>query len=178
MKSEFEFISVFITESCDDRQEMGKWATTWYQQFSVLLERGLKERKHEAFSKINIIQILVITLLSGMLWWKSNGIEDQIGLLFFYSSFWTFYTLFNAIFAFPAERAMLTKERSSGTYRLSSYFMAQTISDLPMELLLPTSYLIIVYFMAGLKGDGSWHSLDTRVSVSGWVLCTKSACLY
>ncbi|KAL8171955.1 LOW QUALITY PROTEIN: hypothetical protein V2J09_023759 [Rumex salicifolius] len=151
VKSEFEFISDFITESSNDKDETEKWATTWYQQFTVLLERGIKERKHEAFSKINIIQILLITLLSGMLWWKSKYLEDQIGLLFFFSSFWTFYPLFNAMFAFPPERSMLTKERSSGTYRLSSYFIAQTISDLPMELLLPTTYLIIVYFMAGLK---------------------------
>lgn len=59
--------------------------------------------------------------------------------------------MFHAIFAFPPERSMLTKERSSGTYRLSPYFMAQMVSDLPMELLLPTCSLAIVYFMAGLK---------------------------
>ncbi|KAM7252206.1 hypothetical protein ACFE04_024089 [Oxalis oulophora] len=48
---------------------------------------------------------------------------------------------------------MLEKERSSGTYRLSSYFIARIIGDLPMELVLPTVFVTITYFMAGLKPD-------------------------
>lgn len=74
-----------------------------------------------------------------------------MGLLFFSSGFWGFFPLFEAIFTFPQEREMLTKERSSGMYRLSSYFMASTVGDLPMVLVLPTVFVIITYFMAGLK---------------------------
>lgn len=74
-----------------------------------------------------------------------------MGLLFFCSSFWGFYPLFQAIFTFPQERVMLEKERSSGMYRLSSYFMALTLGDLPMELVLPTVFVIITYWMAGFK---------------------------
>lgn len=75
----------------------------------------------------------------------------QIGLLFFYSGFWGFYPLFEAIFTFPQERKVLEKERASGMYRLSSYFMSRVIGDLPMELVLPTVFVIITYWMAGLK---------------------------
>lgn len=46
---------------------------------------------------------------------------------------------------------MLRKERSSGMYRLSSYFMARTVADLPMELTLPTLFVTITYWMGGLK---------------------------
>ncbi|KAL8171958.1 hypothetical protein V2J09_023762 [Rumex salicifolius] len=152
VKKEFEcFSSDFSTEKYSDKQESAKWATSWSQQFAVLLQRNLKEKRHEAFSKLKTAQILVIAFLTGLLWWKSDDLQDQIGLLFFYSSFWCYFPLFGAIFTFPPERSMLTKERSSGTYRLSSYFVAQTISDLPMELVLPTIYVVIVYFMAGLK---------------------------
>ncbi|PQQ07581.1 ABC transporter G family member 9-like [Prunus yedoensis var. nudiflora] len=31
-----------------------EWPTTWWQQFSVLLRRGLKERRHESFSNSQI----------------------------------------------------------------------------------------------------------------------------
>jgi ABC-type multidrug transport system permease subunit len=77
----------------------------------------------------------------------------QMGLLFFYSGFWGIFPLFQAIFTFPQERRMLEKERSSGMYRLSSYFMSRIVSDLPMELVLPTIFLTITYWMAGLKGS-------------------------
>lgn len=46
---------------------------------------------------------------------------------------------------------MLEKERSSGMYRLSSYIMAKTAGDFLMELVLPTVFVIITYWMGGLK---------------------------
>lgn len=48
---------------------------------------------------------------------------------------------------------MLEKERSSGMYRLSSYFMSTVVADLPMELILPTVFVVITYWMAGLKAS-------------------------
>lgn len=130
-----------------------QWTTSWWEQFKVLLERGLKERKHESFSGLRIFQVLSVSLLSGLLWWHSDTshIQDQVGLLFFFSIFWGFFPLFNAIFAFPMERPMLVKERSSGMYRLSSYYFARTVGDLPMELVLPTVFVTVSYWMGGLK---------------------------
>lgn len=46
---------------------------------------------------------------------------------------------------------MLTRERSSGMYRLSSYYFARTVGDLPMELVLPTIFVTVTYWMGGLK---------------------------
>ncbi|XP_020203279.1 ABC transporter G family member 9 [Cajanus cajan] len=133
----------------------GKWPTSWCQQFSVLLRRDIKERRHESLSVLRIGQVLVVSLISGLLWYKSDisHLQDQIGLLFFMSGFWGFFPLFQAIFTFPQELLMLEKERSSGTYRLSSYFMSRMVADLPMELVLPTIFLFICYWMAGLRAN-------------------------
>ncbi|KAL0685337.1 hypothetical protein Bca4012_052185 [Brassica carinata] len=86
---------------------------------------------------------------------KLDRLEEQnsVGLLFFFSIFWGFLPLFNAIFTFPQERPMLIKERSSGIYRLSSYYTARTVGDLPMELILPTIFVTITYWMGGLKSS-------------------------
>ncbi|KAM0961439.1 hypothetical protein ACFX2J_020633 [Malus domestica] len=130
-----------------------QWTTSWWEEFRVLLERGLKERKHESFSGLKIFQVTSVSILSGLLWWHSDisHIQDQVGLLFFFSIFWGFFPLSNAIFSFPMERPMLIKERSSGMYRLSSYYFARTVGDLPMELVLPTVFITISYWMGGLK---------------------------
>lgn len=77
----------------------------------------------------------------------------QIAMLFFFSVFWGFYPLYNAVFTFPQERTMLIKERSSGMYRLSSYFLARTVGDLPLELALPIAFTLIFYWMGGLNAD-------------------------
>lgn len=67
------------------------------------------------------------------------------------TGFCGFFPLFEAIFTFPLERTVLAKERSSGMYRLSSYFAARTVGDLPMELALPAALIAVVYWMAGME---------------------------
>ncbi|KAI3719930.1 hypothetical protein L6452_20836 [Arctium lappa] len=129
------------------------WTTSWWTQFKVLFKRGLRERRHESYSGLRIFQVMSVSILSGLLWWHSDTshLQDQVGLLFFFSIFWGFYPLSNAIFTFPQERPMLTRERSSAMYRLSSYYFARMAGDLPMELILPTVYVTITYWMGGLK---------------------------
>ncbi|KAE8100447.1 hypothetical protein FH972_018344 [Carpinus fangiana] len=106
------------------------WETPWWEQFSIIFRRGVKERRHEYLSSMRV---------------------TQAGLLFFMSVFWGFFPLFTAIFIFPQERVMLAKERSVEMYKLSAYFLGRTSSDLPSDLLLPIVFLVIVYFMVGLK---------------------------
>lgn len=135
------------------RSSENQWITSWWLQFKVLLSRGLKERKHESFSGLRIFQVMSVSILSGLLWWHSGifHLQDQVGLLFFFSIFWGFLPLTNGIMAFPQERPMLIKERSSGMYRLSSYYFARMVGDLPMELVLPTIFITMTYWMGGLK---------------------------
>ncbi|BFG38411.1 hypothetical protein CerSpe_246850 [Prunus speciosa] len=133
-----------------------EWGGSWWEQFSILFCRGIKERRHDYFSWLRITQVLATAVILGLLWWQSDsnnpkGLEDQAGLLFFIAVFWGFFPVFTAIFTFPQERAMLTKERAADMYRLSAYFVARTTSDLPLDLLLPVLFLVIVYFMAGLR---------------------------
>lgn len=141
------------------------WTTSWWQQYLVLLKRSLKERRHESFGGLRVFQVLTVSILAGLLWWQSttSQLQDQVGLLFFFSIFWGFFPLFNAIFTFPQENSMLIKERSSGMYRLSSYFVARTAGDLPMELILPIIFVIIAYWMGGLKPDATSFILTLLV---------------
>ncbi|GAB4834887.1 ABC transporter G member 14 [Ancistrocladus abbreviatus] len=130
-----------------------QWCTSWCLQFTVLLQRGMKEHRFEAFNRLRIFQVLSVAILGGLLWWQTpqSHIQDRVALIFFFSVFWGFYPLYNAVFTFPLERRTLIKERSSGMYRLSSYFLARTIGDLPLELALPTAFVFIIYWMGGLK---------------------------
>ncbi|CAN1306275.1 ABC transporter G family member 14 [Linum perenne] len=132
-----------------------EWSTSWWHQFKVLLQRGLRERRFESFNRLRIFQVISVAILGGLLWWQTptSHIEDRIALLFFFSVFWGFYPLYNAVFTFPQERRMLIKERASGMYHLSTYFLSRTIGDLPMELALPTAFVCIIYWMGGLKPD-------------------------
>ncbi|KAK4272648.1 hypothetical protein QN277_021171 [Acacia crassicarpa] len=137
-----------------------QWGATWSEQYSILFWRGIKERRHDYFSWLRITQVLSTAIILGLLWWQSDattpkGLQDQAGLLFFIAVFWGFFPVFTAIFTFPQERAMLNKERAADMYRLSAYFLARTTSDLPLDLILPVLFLLVVYFMAGLRVSAS-----------------------
>ncbi|KAF7803509.1 ABC transporter G family member 9-like [Senna tora] len=154
VKVELQSSSVqFHDSSVDDR--FSQWCTTWWQQFTILLKRGFKESKYEYFSALKICQILAISLISGIFWWHSrfHDMQDQVGLLFFYTQFCGFFSMSNAIFTFPRDHGMVIKERSSRMYRLSSYFMASNIVDLPMQLSLLALFVTITYWMGGLKAN-------------------------
>ncbi|KAI3435068.1 ABC transporter domain-containing protein [Psidium guajava] len=153
LKQELCLIDERIINQGHEHKHSDRWPTTWWQQFTILLRRGIKERKYQSFSGIKVVQVMIVAFICGLLWWQSeaSNLQDKIGLLFFYSSFWGFYPLFSAIFTFPRERLMLEKERSSGMYRLSSYFVSRTVGDLPMELILPSAFVVITYWMAGMK---------------------------
>ncbi|CAN0928275.1 ABC transporter G family member 25 [Linum grandiflorum] len=148
--------------------------TTWFHQFTILLCRSLKERRHESFNTLRVFQVLAGALLAGLMWWHSDfqDIQDRLGLLFFISIFWGVLPSFNAVFAFPQERAIFMKERASGMYTLSSYFMARIVGDMPMELALPSIFIAMAYWMTGMKPDlGAF--LLTLLILLGYVLVSQ-----
>lgn len=148
--------------------------STWFNHFIILMQRSLKERKHEAFNTLRVFQVITAAILSGLMWWHSDflNIQDRLGLLFFITIFWGVLPSFNSVFSFPQERAILMKEQASGMYTLSSYFMARIVGDMPMELVLPTIFLIVAYWMAGLKPEFGAFLL-TLLVLLGYVLVSQ-----
>lgn len=64
------------------RSSTMEWGATWWDQFSILFQRGLKERRHEYFSCIRIMQVVSTAIVMGLLWWRSDasspkGLQDQ-----------------------------------------------------------------------------------------------------
>lgn len=147
---------------------------SWFSQFTILLHRSLKERRHESFNSLRVFQVVAAAVLAGSMWWRSDihNVHDRLGLLFFISIFWGVFPAFNAVFTFPQERAIFTKERASGMYTLSSYFMARLVGDLPMELILPSAFTLVCYWMAGLRPDVTAFLL-TMLVLLGYVLVAQ-----
>ncbi|KNC81734.1 hypothetical protein SARC_05957 [Sphaeroforma arctica JP610] len=138
----------------------GRWPVPWYQQLAVLTMRSWKQNLSEILAPINFIQSLVLAVVIGLLWFQLDNDEatigDRYGLLFFIVVFWCFSPMILSINTYFVERVIISKERSAGSYQVSAYFMAKSISETPLVLLLPTLFLTIVYPMTALGDIGRY----------------------
>lgn len=99
----------------------------------------------------------VVAFLAGLFWLQKGQnptIADAInlrGLLFFEMMFLSIRSMIGALLTFSSVFKMVVKERASGMYHLSAFFFARMASDLPVDSTLPTIFILIIYFMAGLR---------------------------
>lgn len=131
--------------------------STWWTQYTVLVHRSMKNSRSAIFTTMNLIKAGAIGLMCGLLWFQmpytESTVYDRSSYYFFTMTFWVFDAMFTAYMAFPLERSIIFKERSSGAYHLSAYFMAKTTSEAPARLALPAIYMTISYWMSGVNNN-------------------------
>mmetsp|Transcript_10758 Transcript_10758/g.19788 ORF Transcript_10758/g.19788 Transcript_10758/m.19788 type:complete len:635 (-) Transcript_10758:82-1986(-) len=146
-----------------------KYNTGWMLQYRTLVHRSLKNSRSAIFTPINIIKSCALGFVSGLLWFQmaytESRVFDRSSYFFFTMTFWVFDAMFQSFMAFPQERAVILKERSSGSYRLSAYFMGKTTSEMPTRLVLPLIYMIISFWMASISTKFSMFIATTLISL-------------
>ena len=132
-----------------------KFNTSWRTQFGILLHRSLKTSSSAIWTPINFFKSIALAVLTGLLWFQvphtEGSLSDRHSFIFFSITYWIFDGTFTAIFTFPNEREIIFKERASGSYYLSAYFLSKTISEVPTRLSLPTIFWSIAYWMSGVN---------------------------
>lgn len=152
-----------------NEQETSKYNTTWGLQYRTLVHRSLKNSNSAIFTPINLIKSCALGLISGLLWFQMEYTEsrvfDRSSYFFFTMTFWVFDAMFQSFMAFPTERDVVLKERASGSYQLSAYFMGKTTSEMPARLVLPMLYMIISFWMASISNEFSMFVATTLISL-------------
>ena len=150
-------------------KEPSKYATSWGLQYRTLVHRSLKNSRSAIFTPINVIKSCALGIISGLLWYQMDYTEsrvfDRSSYFFFTMTFWVFDAMFQSFMAFPSERTVILKERASGSYRLSAYFMGKTTSEMPARLVLPLIYMVISFWMASISTSFSMFVATTFISL-------------
>lgn len=132
-----------------------KYPTSWWTQVRVLSRRAIRQKRGNLLERAYVMQVVAISLICAFFWFQmdtsEDSIDDRIGALFFFVVFWSFFSIFSALFTFPAERAVLFKDRASGAYRLSAYYFAKTTVETPADAVYPLLFSIFVYYIIGLN---------------------------
>ena len=134
-----------------------KWPIGFLPQMLILFNRSFRLTGKSQFTFLNFAQTIALAVISGLCWLRmefaENTIPDRSSFIFFIMTFWPFHTLMMGLLSFPFERAVIDKERASGSFRLSAYFLAKSLAEAPLKLVLPTLFLIIAYWMARINNN-------------------------
>lgn len=150
-------------------EQTSKYSTSWGLQYRVLVHRSLKNSRSAIFTPINLVKSCALGFTSGLLWFQMEYTEsrvfDRSSYFFFTMTFWVFDAMFQSFLTFPTERNVVLKERASGSYQLSAYFMGKTTSEMPARLVLPMLYMIISFWMASISTKFSMFLASTLISL-------------
>ena len=134
------------------------YATTYLEQLEVLFERSMRTRWETLVAnEVIICKDMVMAIMVMMLWWQVGNTEPQIrnrgSLLFFLPIYWGFNPIFNSVVRAQTERPLLKKERQSGTFRLSAYYLSGTLASFICQGMWSSIFVTGTYFAAGLRPE-------------------------
>ena len=139
-----------------------KWPIGFFAQMLILFSRSFYLTGKRQFKIPDAVQCILLAVVTGLCWfqmeWSEKSVVDRSAFFYFITTFWTFKTMLNGISSFPPERQVLEKERASGSYRLSAYFMAKSFAEAPLKLVLPTIFYTISYWMADVSRSPGFSS--------------------
>ncbi|XP_071841409.1 uncharacterized protein [Apostichopus japonicus] len=128
------------------------YPTSFLEQYFLLTRRSFRHSSKAVLSTLEIIRHICQAVIVGLLWFQVELSEDRIGdiqaVMFFCVIYWGFESIYQAISTFPSEHDVIDKERASGSYRLSSYYLAKMTSELPLVIVMPTIFFAIVYWLS------------------------------
>ncbi|KAJ2077815.1 hypothetical protein H4R24_004891 [Coemansia sp. RSA 988] len=128
----------------------------WFSEMIVLLKRDWKmTMRSRSFVWGLAVQAMVMMLIIGFVFFqlKKNqaSVQNRIGTLFFLVLVDVFPVILPVMVVIMVGRSVLLRERSSGTYRMTTYFFARALSLAPVVFVPYTIMYIGIYFISHLQ---------------------------
>ncbi|KAG5509119.1 hypothetical protein JKF63_06128 [Porcisia hertigi] len=121
-------------------------------QFSELLKRSWRMYLRDPSNFYGrAVQTTFFAIFIGLLFFdvklNQQGVQDRQGSLYITLMNNLFGAAMNGIAAFPPERAVFLQEQANDAYNAYIYFLAKNVAELPWQILFPTVFDLIAYFM-------------------------------
>ncbi|XP_034472213.1 ATP-binding cassette sub-family G member 4 isoform X2 [Drosophila innubila] len=142
-------------------------------QLRVLLKRHLHIMARDMMAvQLRIIMHIVVALLLGVVYWQIGDDADKVisnvSCLFFIILFVFIGNAMPSILLVLQDSPVFMREYYNGCYSLRAYFISKVMADLPLQLICPTLFLSISYFMTGQPPE------FYRFAMS-WAICVLTA---
>ncbi|KAJ2716374.1 hypothetical protein H4R19_000687 [Coemansia spiralis] len=133
---------------------------SWTREVLVLLKRNWKMTlRSRPFLRGLIAQCLAMLIFVGFVFFQLKhdqaSVQNRVGVLYALILMSTFPVVFPVLTVIMSGRPVLFRERSSGTYRMTSYFFARALSFFPIIYVPYLTTFIGVYFITHLQYDAA-----------------------
>lgn len=106
-----------------------------------------------------LVQTVFFAVLVGLFFFgvdkDQQGVQDRAGSLFMIMMNNMFMSAMSGLASFPPERAVFLMEQSSESYSAWSYSLAKSVAEFPFQIVFPTLFSCIAYFMIGFYESAS-----------------------
>jgi ABC-type multidrug transport system ATPase subunit/ABC-type multidrug transport system permease subunit len=134
-----------------------KYAIGFWKQLSLVTYRTVKQQRGERITTAALIVQVAYLFCTALFWWRipntTSRIFEKNSLFFFILIAQANGIVISAVTVFQRERTLLHRERAKKLYRVSSFFLAKTISDMSNNVFLAFVYGCIAYWTAGYRAS-------------------------
>ncbi|KAI9470350.1 P-loop containing nucleoside triphosphate hydrolase protein [Coemansia mojavensis] len=143
---------------------------SWLSELLILLKRdwALTIRSNSFVYGV-IVQCLAMMIFVSFVFFQLDNdqasVQNRVGTLFTFVLVCTFPVVIPVMTVVMVGRSVLLRERSGGTYRMSSYFLARTLSFVPI---IYVPYLVMftgAYFITHLQYDAGKYFIGLAIII-------------
>lgn len=144
------------SSSIEPKEEKFNYQTSWFSQLMILTKRQCIITKREPFiTALRFMECIVLAILLMIVYWGQHmdqkGVMNIKGIFFLMITNMTLQSTMAIICTFSNEIPVFQKEYAAGLYRIETYFLAKTLAELPVFIMIPIIFTSIVYFSVGLR---------------------------
>lgn len=162
-KQNFERDDV-LTSANNTKQNLSMW-----QQQKILFLRALICIKRDStMTMLRFAAHVIVALLLGAVFYDfgndAKKVNSNVACLFFLLLFLFFSNSMPAVQMFPTEAAVFLQEHLNNWYSLRAYYSVKILTDLPMQILCSSSFLLISYYVTG-------QPMESDRLLQAWSIC-------
>ncbi|KAJ3165466.1 ATP-binding cassette sub- G member 2 [Geranomyces variabilis] len=135
-----------------------EFSNNWFTEARLLNERAWKDvLRNRAVLIADIMRTFVLIIIMGFVFFRLGkgqpSIQSRVGFLFMWPINQFFVTMQPVLTTFPLERVIMLRERSAGSYRVSTFYTAKALTTLIPNLIYSMVASAILYWMVGLAPE-------------------------
>ncbi|XP_005094340.1 protein white [Aplysia californica] len=132
-----------------------RYASSWFTQFRYLFWRSwINTFRDVILFRVRIMQTFTVAVILGLVYLQldisQKGVQDINGAIFLLITNTSFSNMFAVVNSFPLELGIFIREYGTGLYRVDTYYLTKTFSEMPLFIVISVIFTAVTYWMMGL----------------------------